>query len=129
MPYARIEIPADWSLCPRPQLLQAVDAAFVTALGVPPRDAFLRLFEYAPADALIPAWHGAHFIFIEIQLFAGRSLEAKRSLYRALVEQLAALGIPGNDVSIALVEIPQQNWGLRGGQPGSELDHGFVIER
>ncbi len=129
MPYARIEIPSDWSMCPRANLLHAVDAALVATLGVPPGDAFLRLFEYRRDDVLIPARHGPHFVFVEIQLFPGRQLDTKRSLYRGLTDRLQALGIPGSDISIALIEIALENWGLQGGRPGSEIDHGFVIER
>lgn len=129
MPYVRIEIPSHWSLCPREQIFNAIDAALVAALGVPPDDAFLRLCEYEPAKARLPARHGPHFSFIEVQLFPGRSLETKRRLYRELNERLQALGIPGNDIAIALVEIAQENWGLQGGRPGSEIDHGFQVER
>lgn len=129
MPYARIEISSGWSLCPREHLLQAVDDALVASLGVPPHDAFLRLFDYRFGDALTPARHGPHFVFVEIQLFPGRTIETKRKLYRTVAERLQSLGIPGNDITIALIEISQENWGVQGGQLVSEIDHGFVVER
>lgn len=122
MPYARIEIPRGWTLCPRRRLLDAVDESFVSVLGLPSRDSFLRLCEYDPDEgACVPARHGPHFLFLEIQMFAGRSLEIKRHLYRDLLSRLVALGLPAGDVTIALVEIPLDNWGLQGGCPASEL--------
>ena len=125
MPYARIEIPAGWSASRKNDLLDAVDAALVEVLGVPPNDAYLRLFEYA--DARVPHCHGPQFTFIEIQLFPGRRPQTKARLYRRLVDRLAGLGIPAADLTIALLEIPAENWGIRGGQPASAIDPGFPV--
>lgn len=129
MPYVRIEIPDPWPLGASEPLFDAIDAALVAALGVPPHDAFIRLCPYASATARLPARHGPLFTFIEVQLFPGRSEATKRCLYRELCERLQALGIPGADLVIALVEIARENWGLQGGRPASEIDPGFVVER
>jgi phenylpyruvate tautomerase PptA (4-oxalocrotonate tautomerase family) len=61
-------------------------------------------------------------------IFAGRTLEAKRSLYRGIVENLESLGIPRDHVKILLREIPREDWGIRGGQAGSDIDLGFDAE-
>ena|SRR5829696_10526089 len=52
-------------------------------------------------------------------MFAGRSTDAKRRLYRAVVTNLGRLGIPPTDVVIVLREEPPENWGIRGGTPAS----------
>lgn len=127
MPYARIEIPAGRAGPAKQELLSAVDAALVETLGVPPRDAFLRLFEYAPDNVLVPECHGPQFTFVEIQLFPGRRPETKARLYRCLVERLASLGIPAADITIALVEIQPADWGIRGGRPAAQIDPSFVV--
>jgi phenylpyruvate tautomerase PptA (4-oxalocrotonate tautomerase family) len=127
MPYARLEIPAGRSAAAKHALLEAVDAALVDVLGVPPRDAFLRLFEYTAENALLPARHGPAFTFVEIQLFPGRRPETKARLYRALVDALAALGIPPADITIALIEIAPADWGIAGGRPAAEIDPGFAV--
>jgi phenylpyruvate tautomerase PptA (4-oxalocrotonate tautomerase family) len=44
------------------------------------------------------------------------------------VRNLAALGVPENDIKIILLEVPLQNWGIRGGVPASEIDIGFKID-
>ena len=122
MPYARIEIPATWTLCTHQHLLDTVDACFVSVLDVPPQDAFLRLNTYdAPASSRVPLCHGAHFVFIEIHLFPGRTIETKRRLFRDLIDRFAELGVPQNDVTIALIEVPLENWGLRGGRMAADL--------
>ena len=60
-------------------------------------------------------------------MFAGRSLQAKKTLYKSIVANLSNLGIAGADVFIVLHEIPLENWGIRGGTPASELDLGFDL--
>lgn len=116
MPYARIEIPTTWSLCSQQQLLDAIDSSFESMLGVPRHDAFLRIYTYNPlTSAKVPRCHGNDFLFVEIQLFSGRSLETKRQLYRDLKDRFIAYGLPENDVTIVLVEIPFDNWGLKDG--------------
>jgi phenylpyruvate tautomerase PptA (4-oxalocrotonate tautomerase family) len=57
----------------------------------------------------------------------GRSLEAKKRLYRGVVEALGAHGVPPNDVMIVLHEPPLENWGVQGGEPASEGDLGFDL--
>jgi len=41
---------------------------------------------------------------------------------------LAALGVPTNEIKIVLIEVPPQNWGVRGGLPASEVDLGFKVD-
>ncbi len=66
---------------------------------------------------------------IEITAFKGRSNEAKKRLYQAIAENLAANpGIKGDDIMIVLHEPPLENWGIRGGKPASEIQFGFTIE-
>lgn len=64
--------------------------------------------------------------FIECSLFPGRSLEAKKRLYRLLVDRLVALGTPPQDVFIVLHEPPMENWGVRG-RPASEVSLGYDL--
>ena len=57
---------------------------------------------------------------VEITLFPGRSLEIKRRLYAALVEELGAFGVPASDIQTVLIEVEPVNWGLQG-IPASEI--------
>ncbi len=52
----------------------------------------------------------------------------KRRLYRELVSALASIGVPEVDVTIVILESAPENWGVRGGQPASEVDLGFAVE-
>jgi phenylpyruvate tautomerase PptA (4-oxalocrotonate tautomerase family) len=60
-------------------------------------------------------------------MFSGRSLQAKKLLYRTIVNKLGALGIPEDHIKVLLREIEQENWGIRG-IPASEIDLGFEIK-
>ncbi|WP_243987043.1 tautomerase family protein [Methylobacterium sp. E-046] len=87
-----------------------------------------RLVEHPVDTFLRPRNVGDRFTRIEICLFRGRSLEAKRNLYRALVEALAAHDVAPEDVKIVLVEVAPEDVGLRGGQAACDVDLGYVIQ-
>jgi hypothetical protein len=87
-----------------------------------------RLIEHAAGSYLTPFTAGERFTRIEIVLFGGRSLEAKRELYRAMVRNLQPFGIPPEDVKVVLVEITPENVGFRGGQAACDLDLGYALQ-
>jgi phenylpyruvate tautomerase PptA (4-oxalocrotonate tautomerase family) len=128
MPNTRIEVKRGWLGTQRAALIEAVHAAMVEAIRIPEHDRTLRLIEHDPADFSTPPGRGDKYTLIEITLFDGRSLPAKRKLYQTIVRNLEALGIPPRDVKIALIEVPMENWGVRGGQVASEVDLGFEIK-
>jgi phenylpyruvate tautomerase PptA (4-oxalocrotonate tautomerase family) len=58
---------------------------------------------------------------IEISMFEGRSMEAKKILYKLIFERFEKeLSITSMDVEITLFETPLHNWGIRG-KSGDEL--------
>lgn len=61
-------------------------------------------------------------------MFAGRTVETKQRLYRAVVDGLAAVDVPEDDITIVLHEPPMHNWGVDGGRPASEVDVGFKVD-
>jgi phenylpyruvate tautomerase PptA (4-oxalocrotonate tautomerase family) len=128
MPLIRIEILEGWLSADKAGLLDAIHAAAVEALRIPDEDRTQILTEH-PADAFeIPPGKGERFTLVEITMFAGRSLDAKRHLYRAVVRNLGRLGVPPSDVLIVLHEVALENWGIRGGTPASDVDLGFEVD-
>lgn len=111
-------------------LMDAVHAALVQAFQIPPNDREVRLIAHAPhrfqapPDRALPEC----FTLISIDAFAGRSTEAKRALYRAIVDRLEPLGIPPDHVLTVLREHPRENWGVRGGRAACDVDLGFRVE-
>ena len=126
MPSTRIETRTGWVGNRRQELIEVVQNALLEGLLIPKEDRCVRLTEYDHDAFIVPTGKGATYTFIEVTLFSGRSLDAKRRLYRAMVEQLGCFGVPDADIKIALVEVPPENWGIRG-LPASEVDLGFKI--
>ena len=128
MPLIRVEIREGWSPTEKAELLDAIHAAATEALKLPDEDRTQILTEH-PADAFeIPPGKGERFTLVEITMFAGRSLDAKRHLYRAVVRNLGRLGVPPSDVLIVLHEVDLESWGIRGGTPASDVDLGFEVD-
>ena len=127
MPDVLIEVRGNWIGTRKTQMMEAVHGALVEALRIPLDDKVLRFVAHATEDFIIPPRHGEKFTRIEITMFAGRSLDAKRKLYREIVRRLEPFGIPAKDVKIALVEVPPENWGLRGGHAACDIDLGFAV--
>jgi len=127
MPLIRVEIREGWSPAEKAGLLDAIHAAAVQALKVPEEDRTQILTEH-PAEAFeLPPGKGDRFTLVEVTMFAGRAADAKRRLSRAVVANLAGLGVPASDVLIVLHEVPLESWGIRGGTPASDVDLGFEV--
>jgi phenylpyruvate tautomerase PptA (4-oxalocrotonate tautomerase family) len=127
MPNTLIATRSGWIIDPA-AVIDAVQSALREALKIPEWDRTLRLIEHPAPHFAIPPGRGEKFTLVEVTMFSGRSMDAKRALYRAIVRNLAALGIPALDIKITLIEIPPENWGVRGGMPASETDLGFKID-
>ena len=130
MPSVLIEVRQRYSQEQEIALMEAVHAALREAFQILPGDKNVRLVVYEPHRfAFPPAREKPEFYtHISIDAFTGRSLEAKRNLYNAIVNNLEPFGIPKDHVKILLREIPKENWGIRGGQAGCDVELGFKIE-
>lgn len=127
MPDVLVEVRGRWLGERKARFLGAVHAALVEALRIPHDDKVLRLVEHAAEDFIIPGDKGERYTRIEIMMFAGRSLDAKRKLYQAIVRNLEPFGVPGTDIKIVLVEVPAENWGIRGGHAACDIELGFDV--
>lgn len=108
--------------------LEAIHAGIVEALQTPEDDKILRLVEHAATHFTIPRSAGERYTHIEITMFAGRTLAAKRALYQAIVRNLESFGVPAADVKIILIEVSPDSVGFRGGKAASDLDIGYEIK-
>lgn len=127
MPSTRIETRSSWLGERRRDFVEAVQRALVRGILIPEDDRCVRLMEFDEDAIITPPHAGPRYTVIEITLFTGRSIEAKRRLYAALVEELAPFGLEARDIKIILVEVDRENWGLRG-LPGSEIELGFKVD-
>jgi phenylpyruvate tautomerase PptA (4-oxalocrotonate tautomerase family) len=111
-------------------VIEAVHRALREAFRIPADDRCVRLVVHEPHRFECPPdrSHPELYTHVSVDAFSGRSLEAKRALYRSIVENLELLGIPRDHVKVLLREIPRENWGIRGGRAGSDVELGFEVE-
>jgi hypothetical protein len=128
MPDVLAEVRKGWIADGGPRLLDAIHAGIVEALRTPEDDKVLRLVQHPPEDFAIPGSAGERYTHIEITMFAGRTLAAKRALYRAIVRNLERFGVPPDDVKIILIEVSPESVGMRGGTAACDLDIGYEIK-
>jgi hypothetical protein len=100
----------------------------VTAFRIPESDRHQRFIEYEPDDFEIPPGKSERCVIVEVDAFAGRSIDAKRLLYKEIVTGIGAAGIAAGDVLVVLRDVPRENWGIRGGQAACDIDLGFEVE-
>src|SRR4051812_29025268 len=102
MPSVLIEVRQAY---PRPteiEMMEAVHSALRDSFKIKSHDRNIRFVVHEPHRFECPPDREKpeFYTHISIDCFAGRSLDAKRNLYRAIVNNLEAFGIPGNHVKI-----------------------------
>ena len=129
MPSATIEIRSQYTPAQETMLMEAVHGSIVEAFKVSPVHRNVSLTVHAPhrfvgrTDCPDPE----RLTNISIFALPGRSVAAKRELYRLLVDRLRALGIPKACVLIRLHELPAENFGVRGGMPLCDVELGYPV--
>lgn len=130
MPSVLIEIRRQYTQEQEVALMEAVHRALREAFKILSGDKNVRLIVHEPHRFACPPdrERPEYYTHISIDAFAGRSLDAKRNLYKAIVNNLEPFGIQKNHVKILLREITKENWGIRGGQAGCDVELGFKVE-
>ncbi len=129
MPSAVIEIRTKYPAEVETRLLEAVHTSIVDAFKVSPVNRNVTLVVHEPHRFLGRTDCGTpeRLTNVSIYVLPGRSLQAKRRLYRTLTERLQALGIPAGCVLVRLHELPPENFGVRGGLPVCDIELGYAV--
>lgn len=134
MPVVMIEIGKKYDTEKEMALMRAVFSALQKAFTISNNDIHVRLVAYEPHRFFVPITspslyaHPELFTLVTIDCIKGRSLDAKRNLYRFIVENLEVLGVPKDHVKILLRESPKENWGIRGGVAGCDVQLEYAVE-
>ena len=109
--------------------MNAVHGALQTAFGILPHDRNVRLLVHEPHRFACPPGKAQpdRYTHISVDAIEGRSLDAKRALYRHIVESLEPLGVPRDHVKVPIRDVPPSNWGIRGGVAACDVDLGFEV--
>jgi phenylpyruvate tautomerase PptA (4-oxalocrotonate tautomerase family) len=109
-------------------LSQAIHSCVMEASVYPAEKKFHRFLPLDDADFIYPADRSEHYTIIEISMFEGRSVEAKKLLIRRLNERIPELtGISPQDIEITIFETPRHAWGIRG-STGDEIGLNYKID-
>ncbi len=108
MPIVRIDLSQNRSIGDRAKISDGVHRAFTQSVGIPEGDKFHVLATHPTTDLVAdPSYLGMErrdVVFIQITLVRGRSRELKQQLYRAIVTELAGVGVRPDDVAVVLTE-------------------------
>ena len=121
MPTAAIETSRQYTPDEESALIAAVQDALTAALQVPPWTTVIRLIVHQAHRFVGPPDKSDRYTLVSIDCFIGRSIETKRALYSAMVQNLGRCGIPADHIKVLLREAPRENWAIRGGQPASSV--------
>jgi phenylpyruvate tautomerase PptA (4-oxalocrotonate tautomerase family) len=130
MPSAIVEVRRHYTPEEESHLLQGVHEAIVQAFKVSPVHRNVTLVVHEPHRFLGRTDCATPERLTNVSIFAlpGRSLDAKRHLYRLITERFSAAGIPPNCVLIRLHELPAENFGVRGGQALCDVELGYPVD-
>lgn len=100
----------------------AIHSALMEAIGTANEKRFQRFMILEPEDFVFPSDRTNNYTIIEIQMFEGRSIAAKKNLIKLLYQKIVKItDISPQDLEIIILEAPKCNWGIRG-ITGDELD-------
>ena len=121
MPLVRISLLKGKPASYRRKVGDAVHQALVETIDVPVKDRFQLITEHDAEDFVFDREYlgiarSRDLVIIQATISAGRSLNLKRALYRAIAERLAAaVQLRPEDVWINLVEVAKENWSFGNG--------------
>ncbi|MCT1537925.1 MULTISPECIES: tautomerase family protein [Lysinibacillus] len=108
-------------------LSNIIHSCMVDALEYPLDKKFQRFFPMDKEDFYFASERTESYTIIEISMFEGRTIQAKKQLVKLLFERINnKLNISPQDVEITIFETPKHNWGIRG-LPGDELALNYKV--
>lgn len=128
MPIVKLSMIKGRTASEKSNVITRIQTSLVESFRIPEYDKNFRVMEFNKEDFVLPPGKSDKYILIEITIFPGRSINAKRLLYARIVDNLKQLDIEPKDIFIILYEEPLDNWGIRGGYPASEIDLGFELK-
>ena len=125
MPFSRIT--TNFILENEKEFIDAFHDKMVKTLKIPDNDRLIVMEQKKEGFYQSPDRSGKYVLF-EIYMFSGRTLETKKKLYKELFSLAHSFGVENSGVNVIVNDIEKENWGIRGGQPASEVDLGFTTD-
>ncbi|WP_027575731.1 tautomerase family protein [Bradyrhizobium sp. WSM1743] len=120
MPLVHISMRAGKPQAYRHAILDGLYRAMREALNVPDGDVFMAITEHEPANFRCGNAYGVarsdDALLIQITVFASRTPEQKKALYRRIADLLGENpGIRPEDVFVNVLDAPKENWSVGNG--------------
>ncbi len=112
------------------QLSAVIHGCMQSVLGLPEDKRAQRFIPLEAEDFYYPADRSAAYTVIEVNIMAGRTVETKKALIKALFAQIEAqLNIAPIDMEITIKEQPAHCWGFRGmtGDEAQDLTYKITV--
>lgn len=110
------------------KLSDVIHSCVIDALQYPKDKRAHRFFSLDASDFYFPVGRTERYTIIEISMFDGRSVQAKKHLLRLLMERIPEqFGIAVQDIEVTITETPKHNWGIRG-LPGDEVELNYKVD-
>ena len=110
------------------EMSEVIHSCVVDALSFPKDKRAHRFFGLDADDFYYPAGRTERYTIVEISMFEGRSIDAKKRLVRLLFERAREeIGLAPADLEVTITETPKHNWGFRG-RPGDEIGLNYKVE-
>ncbi|MGW3485515.1 tautomerase family protein [Rhodococcus indonesiensis] len=121
MPLVRIDLPLTTPSEDRETIVEVIYDALAGVAGAPVDDRFMIVSDHGPTGLVMDPHYlvdrTERALIIQITLNAGRTVDVKKRLYRAIADGLhERIGLRTEDVFINLVEVPKENWSFGLGQ-------------
>lgn len=112
----------------RKKISDVIHSSVMDAFKYPENKRFHRFIKLAKEDFIYSNERTENYTIVEISIFEGRTIEAKKRLIKLLFERFKSkIGIENNDLEITIFETAKENWGIRG-LPGDELSLNYKVE-
>jgi phenylpyruvate tautomerase PptA (4-oxalocrotonate tautomerase family) len=109
-------------------LSNAIHSAVIKSLSYPPEKKFHRFISLDESRFVYPSDRSENYTIIEVSMFEGRSVDAKKELIRLIFKNIEEhVEIAPHDIEITIFETPKSNWGIRG-VVADELELGYKVD-
>jgi 4-oxalocrotonate tautomerase len=130
MPLTRVSLRRGKPAAYRQAILDGIYRAMRAAFDVPDEDRFMTITEhdednFSYSKNYLGIARSDDLVMIQLTVSNTRTLEKKKALYRAIVENLTAdPGLRAEDILINLVEVLPENWSFGNGIAQYAADKG-----
>lgn len=121
MPLTQISLKKGKSPEFRREMMEQIYLAMRETIGSPENDRFATITEledgnFNNSGDYMGIDRSSDILFIQITINAGRTVEKKQALYKAIAQNLnAKLDVRPEDVCISLLEVAKEDWSLGNG--------------